>query len=451
MPDSNEDSATTVSRPKTRQRTYKQPPPLAVPNIDDDAAERKRVLNVLAQRRYREKKRLSRLKSNTGKDTSESAGTSEEPETSGPSSTDVPPSIGDPVAVACSSMTVTLPSSATSPGVIGGVDLNFTSWDLSDPAFASLLPEPGPLPDFMATDENSDDNLIQSNFTTSGNGFTQNGFAENFGINPSSLNTSSSASDISFPDSYHLPVHELTLIKAMVRIAGRLNCKGSFWTLDCNSPFNSGTATPSNLLPAAWRPTVSQVMVPHHPMLDFLPWPTVRDRIINILELPDELRPPNAVGPLGLVNFAYDVEHNSEGVRIYGGDPYDPKTWEVGQVLFERWWFLFDREIIETSNQWRRMRGAPQLLMKGPNSEGSWALKAAQATKNEGIDNKFAGFDTKLADLDKKVRHLDTKFAGDRTKMQDDIDNKFSDSDKKVVDLPAKFTQGGSNGTTGGS
>lgn len=39
--------------PKTRQRIHKPPEPLAVPDIDEDAAERKRVLNVLAQRRYR--------------------------------------------------------------------------------------------------------------------------------------------------------------------------------------------------------------------------------------------------------------------------------------------------------------------------------------------------------------------------------------------------------------
>ena len=45
--------ADAASRSKTRQRTYKQPPPLDVPDIDEDAVERKRVLNVLAQRRYR--------------------------------------------------------------------------------------------------------------------------------------------------------------------------------------------------------------------------------------------------------------------------------------------------------------------------------------------------------------------------------------------------------------
>ena len=42
----------TYPPPRTRQRVYKAPPPLAVPDINEDAAERKRVLNVLAQRRY---------------------------------------------------------------------------------------------------------------------------------------------------------------------------------------------------------------------------------------------------------------------------------------------------------------------------------------------------------------------------------------------------------------
>ena len=46
-------SAAAYKKPRTRQRIHKSPPTLAVPNINDDASERKRVLNVLAQRRYR--------------------------------------------------------------------------------------------------------------------------------------------------------------------------------------------------------------------------------------------------------------------------------------------------------------------------------------------------------------------------------------------------------------
>lgn len=83
------------------------------------------------------------------------------------------------------------------------------------------------------------------------------------------------------------------------------------------------------------------------------------------MTLPDEMRPTNAKGPLAVVNFAYDVEDDAEGVRIFGDDPYEPASWEVGQLLFERWWFLFDREVIANSNRWRRMRGAPPLRLKG--------------------------------------------------------------------------------------
>jgi len=45
-------SSLECARPRTRQRIHKPPPVIAVPDIDEDAAERKRVLNVLAQRRY---------------------------------------------------------------------------------------------------------------------------------------------------------------------------------------------------------------------------------------------------------------------------------------------------------------------------------------------------------------------------------------------------------------
>jgi hypothetical protein len=177
--------------------------------------------------------------------------------------------------------------------------------------------------------------------------------------------TSASSSDGSFADSYLLPVHELTVLKAVVRIAERIGCREHIWNLEALSPFSQGIATPNEQLPDAWKPTASQILVPHHPMLDFLPWPQVRDRVINIFSMPDEIRPPNARGSLALVKFAYDFEDNSEGVRIYGGDPYDPNSWEVGQVLFERWWFIFDRDVIENSNRWRQLRGAPPLALKG--------------------------------------------------------------------------------------
>ena len=184
------------------------------------------------------------------------------------------------------------------------------------------------------------------------------------GIDPSSLSvstrdTSSPANSAPSPDSYLLPMNELTILRAIHRISQRLNAP-SFWSLDASSPFTTG-ATATHDLPAAWQPTPAQVVVPHHPIIDFLPWPGVRDRILGLMSLPDEARPEGAAGPLALVNFAYDVEDASEGMRIWGDDIFDPGCWEVGQVLFERWWFLFDRDIIENSNRWRRLRGASTL------------------------------------------------------------------------------------------
>jgi hypothetical protein len=62
-----------------------------------------------------------------------------------------------------------------------------------------------------------------------------------------------------------------------------------------------------------------------------------------------------------LVDFVYDIEDGAEGMRIWGSDPYDETSWEVGQVVFERWWFVFDKKVVEQSNTWRRRRGAAPL------------------------------------------------------------------------------------------
>lgn len=189
-----------------------------------------------------------------------------------------------------------------------------------------------------------------------------------------------------FPDSYHLPMAELALLRAFGRIGKRLGLGlGALWELGARSPFVVETsaagdkAPPSQpqspsqsqqrvlQLPQHLRPTRTQSTVPHHPVLDFLPWPVVRDRLITVLSLPDEARPCGGGGggaSMALVQFSYDMEHTAEGIRIWGGDVYDPRAWEVGQVLFEKWWFVFDREVVEQSNSWRRLRGAGELCVR---------------------------------------------------------------------------------------
>ncbi|KAK7432665.1 hypothetical protein QQZ08_000875 [Neonectria magnoliae] len=399
MTDGSATAATSVGRPRTRQRAHKEPPPLPVPDIEEDAAERKRVLNVLAQRRYREKKRLNRLKA-ASKDATKQVETpvaqTQEPS---PSSS-VDKQIEDSVDVAVTTTELTTPCLAPTPSIIAGLDLGtesqvediveevVTTSDFSLPTLTPTLTPtsgiitgfdmslcqwdplgdmslPALLPQLTMTDDPEGENLVQQQ---PGSSSAAAGLSEDMPrtIDPSTLDTSLiSSSNVEFTDNYHLPMLELSLAMAVMRIADRLGSGRGIWDLNCISVFNTGHGTPADQLPAAWRPTRTQIVLPHHPLFDFLPWPGVRDRIINIMAMPDDLRPPNAKGPLALVNFAYDIEDSAEGVRIYGADPCEPGSWEVGQVMFERWWFLFDRDIIANSNRWRRLRGAPPLRLKG--------------------------------------------------------------------------------------
>ncbi|KAI0206396.1 hypothetical protein F4808DRAFT_118186 [Astrocystis sublimbata] len=365
---------TGYEKPRTRQRIQKNPPPLTAPDINQDAAERKRVLNVLAQRRYRERKRQE--KGHRRRAASTTGPQSTDPQEHGSGSPK-----GLDLAVSQTSVAEDEFSLPTSTILPLAANLDFESGELirRDWLTASVVTS-GTTP-LSGLEDYSPDLETQSWSTVqSGASVVQEDVAAFLpqALDPSGIFSSSStspsrltdyeASHVSFPDSYYLPVNELALLKAFFRIAMRLRCNmGTLWELDANSPFNDGThLTPTTpTLPEPWRPTLTQSNIPHHPLIDLLPWPSVRDRVILIFSVPDDARPPVAAGPLGIAQLAYDIEDTAEGVRIWGDDPCEPTSWEVGQVLFERWWFIFDREIVSQSNYWRKLRGANQLAARG--------------------------------------------------------------------------------------
>ncbi len=277
-----------------------------------------------------------------------------------------------------------------------GLDLDSSSLDASalDASFDGMVPAPpwtlGTTADpgaasILATD--AFDPLLS--FGTDGRVLIGGGTLA--ASSSSSHSSPYSAADHLSPDSYYLPVSELTLLRAVMRIATRLGCVSSLWQLDGQSPFHaasqssdsvannggggggsgsssSSSSSPHNnatdalaLLPTNWRPTRAQRMIPHHPILDVMPWPAVRERLIGIFSLPFEVRPLTAADPLALIQFVYDLEDGAEGLRVWGSDPYDASCWEIGQLVFERWWFVFDREVVDQSNRWREMRGASKL------------------------------------------------------------------------------------------
>ncbi|KAK4033947.1 hypothetical protein C8A01DRAFT_19193 [Parachaetomium inaequale] len=358
-------------RPRTRHRVRKPPPTLAIPDIEHDAAERKRVLNVLAQRRYRQRKRESRVESEKSRQSSAQTSDGSRHELSPHSGT-----AGDVV-----DSPFLLPEDSSSPSLdfsqMDQASLDWLTCPLDGsttfhPLHASneIQGQPPSLPpvflDIRCNSPNSNASALTCSPASANNDTQSEGIFSSDPDGTASLDGAATPASTSFPDrttfsdSYFLAVPPLTLLRGLLRIASRLNAASSIGSLASTSPFNLGLGPDSSQLPAAWQPTPTQLSVPHHPLLDMLPWPSVRDRIIGVMALANDSGDGTTTGSR-LVDFVYDMEDGAEGMRIWGSDPYDEASWEVGQVVFERWWFVFDKKVVEQSNTWWRRRGAAPL------------------------------------------------------------------------------------------
>lgn len=169
------------------------------------------------------------------------------------------------------------------------------------------------------------------------------------------------SSQYTFPDDASLQVPELKVIKAGLDIATLLNCGNDLWELGATRLFSSSSL--SSPIPPDLEPTEVQALIPHHPLFDILPWPSVRNKFIYIFAQPVEMRPKVARDPMALIKLQYDLEHTSEGVRISSEDCYCGDNWEIGQIVFQNWWWALDRKVVERSNVLRAKRGAPQLRL----------------------------------------------------------------------------------------
>lgn len=123
-------------------------------------------------------------------------------------------------------------------------------------------------------------------------------------------------------------------------------------------------------------------------MLDLLPWPSVRDKLICILSLPSSFRPSVAqeddeeeeiLSPISqgfkqgraITQLIEDLDdpQDGAGLRVHGnftkwgdGNELLEDAWEIGDHLYQKWWWCFDLKIVETSNRRRQERGLPRLI-----------------------------------------------------------------------------------------
>ncbi|KAJ5580803.1 hypothetical protein N7450_007104 [Penicillium hetheringtonii] len=400
---------------------------LRPPTLDEDAAERKRVLNVMAQRRYRTHSALPipaysriNLTNSIGKRKKEriQALESRAKDSAITSPLQGPEIGGDRMNSTPATTTFELQDKLPNTEFLSNLSTAPHRTENQNDLFNQSIFDPSifsntDLPQCQADQDDSDtweflklpENdsiwpyLDASSFDTGTNPIQDstelNKQLSHDGCDISEELQAYDTTFFTFPDDKTLQVPSLTLLNAAMRVAQQLQVSDIIWDITAVSPFYQGSSpntsstsvSPPSLesglstteqspasshfyidlseLPSHLKPTRSQRLIPHHPLLDLLPWPSTRDKLIQVFHLPVHMRPGNAQDPMGLVRFVYDMEDDSgEGVTIAGQNPFEPGTWEIGQLVFERWWWAFDTGVVEDSNRSRRRRGKEILTIK---------------------------------------------------------------------------------------
>ncbi|KAK1624337.1 hypothetical protein BDP81DRAFT_438288 [Colletotrichum phormii] len=131
---------------------------------------------------------------------------------------------------------------------------------------------------------------------------------------------------------------------------------------DCVSPFGSDPVYNVNTawnVPYFLKPTETQLTRVHHPWLDFLPLPRMRDNLIKAGDDWDD-------EALCLDMIGDGDAPSGQGGMILWGEPWDPNSWEVTQDFVEKWRWILEgcEEMIRSSNFWRAKRGEKRLRVR---------------------------------------------------------------------------------------
>ncbi|KAI9927235.1 hypothetical protein MW887_003621 [Aspergillus wentii] len=112
-------------------------------------------------------------------------------------------------------------------------------------------------------------------------------------------------------------------------------------------------------IPVSLRPTEMQRRIPHHPWLDFFPFPTFRD---NLIAVQDDIDDEDLCHDL----MAFWDTHNTRATMLVWGQPWDPANWEMTEAFLDKWGFLLVGcdDLFRSSNYWRAQRGEKALTWR---------------------------------------------------------------------------------------
>ncbi|PVH76768.1 NAD(P)-binding protein [Cadophora sp. DSE1049] len=135
-------------------------------------------------------------------------------------------------------------------------------------------------------------------------------------------------------DNRFMVMQQIDVWAAFLNIASKLE-------LACAQDSGFNIVAPVNSLPPSLAPTLQQRFVPHKPYVDMLPWPSMRDRILN--------------SPSSINDIEFQADMASNDIKVWGATSWDPVGWEISPNFAKKWWFLIDDGILQTANFWRTM------------------------------------------------------------------------------------------------
>jgi hypothetical protein len=125
------------------------------------------------------------------------------------------------------------------------------------------------------------------------------------------------------------------------------------------SPFYQSHETTKESMqncPVNLKPTSLQCNVEHHPWIDLLPDPIMRNNILLLGDNYDD-------EPL-----CHDIVDNRHGKQseslIVWGDPSRLESWEIGEDFYKKWFLILQgcHGLFRATNNWRAKRGEPKLF-----------------------------------------------------------------------------------------
>ncbi|RMJ27311.1 hypothetical protein PHISP_01825 [Aspergillus sp. HF37] len=126
-------------------------------------------------------------------------------------------------------------------------------------------------------------------------------------------------------------------------------------------------------IPPGLLPTPTQQTLPHHPWLDFFPFPRMRDCLIVAGDSIDDAELCHDL-------MAFWDTRNSGATLLVWGAPWDPANWEVTDGFVRKWGWLLRGcpELWDSTNSWRLRRGERPLgkinLTRGTQAGREWDL-----------------------------------------------------------------------------